>query len=99
MPSGKLTARVSSGSPVGVRLCLLGACILASSCSKSVVTAPRQIPQPAVTRVMARQVQNAVDAGEGDLEAKNLRQRVATHPGDLNARILLARLYAKRGLP
>ena len=39
---------------------------------------------------MARHVQNAVDAGEGDLEAKNLRQRVAANPGDLNARILLA---------
>jgi Flp pilus assembly protein TadD len=48
---------------------------------------------------MSRQVQNAVDAGEGDLELKNLRQRVAANPNDLDARILLARVYLRRGLP
>lgn len=99
MWSSRLRASVSPGSPVGARLTLLGFSVLASSCTQSVVTAPREIRQPAVTRVMARQVQNAMDAGEGDLEAKNLRQRLAARPDDLDARILLARHYAKRGLP
>jgi Flp pilus assembly protein TadD len=48
---------------------------------------------------MTRQVQNAVDAGEGDLEARTLRQRLASNANDLDARILLARLYSRRGLP
>jgi Flp pilus assembly protein TadD len=48
--------------------------------------------------MMSRQVQNAVDAGEGDLEARRLRQRVAANETDLDARILLARLYRQRGL-
>jgi len=53
---------------------------------------------PAVTAVMARQVKNAVDAGEGDLQLRALRKRLAANADDLDARILLARLYATRGL-
>jgi Flp pilus assembly protein TadD len=48
---------------------------------------------------MARQVQNAVDAGEGDLEARKLRRRLAANAGDLETRIALARLYSRQGLP
>jgi Flp pilus assembly protein TadD len=48
---------------------------------------------------MSRQVQNAVDAGEGDLELRALRQKLAANPADLDSRILLARLYLRRGLP
>ena len=48
---------------------------------------------------MARQVENAVDAGEGDLEARALRHRLAVSATDLDARVLLARLYASHGLP
>src|SRR5579864_584377 len=54
---------------------------------------------PAVTAVMTRQVENAVDAGEGDLQLRALRKRLAANAGDVDARILLARVYAKRGLP
>jgi Flp pilus assembly protein TadD len=54
---------------------------------------------PAVTAVMARQVENAIDAGEGDLQLRALRKRLAANASDVDARILLARLYAKRGLP
>ncbi len=48
---------------------------------------------------MLRQVQNAKDLGEGDLELHTLRQRLAHDEKDLDARLLLARLYEKRGLP
>lgn len=48
---------------------------------------------------MTRQIQNAVDAGEGDLELRRLRQRLAVNAKDLDARMSLARLYLQRGLP
>jgi Flp pilus assembly protein TadD len=48
---------------------------------------------------MQRHIQNAIDAGEGDLEARALRQRLASNADDLDARIRLARLYSSRGLP
>ena len=48
---------------------------------------------------MKTQISNAINAGEGDLEAAKLRQRLAADAKDLNARILLARLYNRRGLP
>ncbi len=46
-----------------------------------------------------RQVENAVDLGDGDAEARRFRQRLAANAGDLDARIALAKLYASRGLP
>lgn len=54
---------------------------------------------PAVRAVMARQVENAIDAGEGDLQLRALRKRLAANASDLDARILLARLYSRRGYP
>jgi Flp pilus assembly protein TadD len=48
---------------------------------------------------MTRQTQNAADAGEGDIELRTLRKRLAANPADLDSRILLARLYMRRGLP
>lgn len=57
------------------------------------------VSRTAVAAVMARQVENAVDAGEGDLEARALRQRLAANSSDLEARLALARIYLKRGLP
>jgi Flp pilus assembly protein TadD len=48
---------------------------------------------------MARQVENAIDAGDGDLQARALRQRIAANPGDLDARLALASIYQKRGVP
>ena len=54
---------------------------------------------PAVTAAMSRHVQNAVDAGDGDLQLRTLRKRLASNANDLDARVLLARLYSRRGLP
>jgi Flp pilus assembly protein TadD len=47
---------------------------------------------------MERQVANAANAGEGDAELRALRTRLAANPKDLDARVLLARLYKQRGL-
>jgi protein O-GlcNAc transferase len=69
------------------------------SCTHQVQTASRDAARTAVSTVMSRQVQNAIDAGEGDLEARTLRQRLAANPKDLESRVLLARMYSKRGLP
>jgi tetratricopeptide (TPR) repeat protein len=48
---------------------------------------------------MTRQIENAVDLGDGDVEARRWRQRLAANGNDLDARIALAKLYANRGLP
>jgi tetratricopeptide (TPR) repeat protein len=49
--------------------------------------------------MMRRQVMNAVDAGEGDLETRRLRARVASDPADLKSRLELARRYDDLGYP
>jgi Flp pilus assembly protein TadD len=46
-----------------------------------------------------RQVHNAVDAGEGDLEIKALRGRLDADPANLNIRLELARHYQQKGFP
>lgn len=48
---------------------------------------------------LARQIQNAVDAGDGDMDARALRQRLAANPDDLDARLALAHRYNQRDLP
>ena len=80
------------------------ACSLASvSCTRQVETAThraaRAAPPPAVTAAMSKHIENAIDAGEGDVELRDLRRRVAANAADLDARVLLARLYLRRGLP
>ncbi len=81
----------------GTVLALAGTLITAS-CVHHVQTAVHRVQPPAVSVVMERQVKNARDAGDGDIEARMLRQRLAANPSDLDARILLARLYDRRGL-
>jgi Flp pilus assembly protein TadD len=74
-------------------------CIMTTaSCTRNLQTSAHRVPATAVSVVMERQVKNAQDAGDGDLEAKLLRRRLAANPLDLDARILLARLYDRRGL-
>ena len=52
-------------------------------------------PQPA----MERQIQNAIDLGDGDYQARRLRQRMAEHPDDLEVRMALAKRYETLGSP
>jgi Flp pilus assembly protein TadD len=78
----------------------IAACVAAcTSCTHQVQTAQSPMPVPAVNAVMAREVKGAADAGEGDLELRKLRQRLAANTKDLDARIALARYYAERNLP
>jgi Flp pilus assembly protein TadD len=61
---------------------------------------PSPVPQgPAVPAAVSREVKNAADAGEGDLELRALRQRLAANAKDLDARMSLARYYSSRNLP
>jgi Flp pilus assembly protein TadD len=81
-------------------IAVLASALACASCVRQVQTsAPRAPSRSAVSVVMARQVQNAVDAGDGDPEARELRKRLAANANDLDARILLARLYSRKGLP
>lgn len=52
-------------------------------------------PQPA----MQRQVENAIDKGDGDYEIRSLRQRMAQEPDNLDVRLALARRYESLGTP
>jgi Tfp pilus assembly protein PilF len=81
---------------------VLLAALLASSCTRQVVTSPaarRVHPPTAVAAAIQRQTINAVDAGEGDLRVRELRRRMAADPGDLAARMELARHYEELGSP
>jgi Flp pilus assembly protein TadD len=80
---------------VSIAACVAGC----TSCTHQVQTAQSPIPVPAVNAVMAREVRGAADAGEGDLELRKLRQRLAANTKDLGVRIALARYYAERNLP
>ena len=100
LPFGRHDAGVEAG---GLRhVTLLIAILALAGCSHEVRRA--QAPaarhsRTAVSAVMTRHIEKAVDAGDGDLELRGLRQRVASDAADLDARILLARLYSRRGYP
>jgi Flp pilus assembly protein TadD len=79
------------------------ACALAcASCTHQVQTGPFAPPaaQTYATRsAVSREVNNAADAGDGDITLRTLRQRLAANAKDLDARMALARYYADRNLP
>lgn len=72
-----------------------------AGCTRHAVVARGALLPAAQTGIdpMARQVQNAVDLGEGDIELKVLRNRITASPNDLSARIALARHYYAEGIP
>ena len=74
------------------------------SCTRTVRDTSVRVPavRQRVTAVddnIRRQVRNAVDAGEGDVRIRALRQRLATNPLDTQARLELAEHYTRSGFP
>jgi Flp pilus assembly protein TadD len=75
-------------------------CAAAAASAKSVPHPPAATPaESAVTRVMKRQVTNAVDAGDGDVRLRALRQRLALDPADISLRMEIAHEYRMKGYP
>ncbi|MFN0167553.1 MAG: tetratricopeptide repeat protein [Bryobacteraceae bacterium] len=60
---------------------------------------PAREPATAVAAAMNRQSRNAVDAGEGDLSVRQLRERLVREPGNLEVRLALARYFRAAGAP
>ncbi len=54
-------------------------------------------PVSAAPTVWERQIQNAKDAGDGDYQLRQLRDKVASDPSSIAARLELARAYRERG--
>jgi len=46
---------------------------------------------------MDTQIRNAIDAGEGDLQTRLLRQKVVEAPADVDARLALGAAYERQG--
>lgn len=91
-------------------VCVLACAIVLSGCSRTVRdvsartparTAVRTPPPPltGVAETMRRQVLNAVDAGDGDVRLREWRRALASDPGNLEARLALARYYHQTGFP
>jgi Flp pilus assembly protein TadD len=75
----------------------LAASLLFASCAQHNQSA--MVKTPATPTAMQRQVLNAVDAGDGDIELQTLRARVIAEPANLSARLELGKAYEKRGYP
>ena len=83
---------------------VLMAFLLASGCTRQVQSTShplnvRPAASSGVTSTMKRQIQNAVDAGDGDVIARSLRQQLEKNPGNLETRLELAAHYKKAGSP
>lgn len=76
------------------RLPYLAICLLVGACAHRAIA-----PVSAVQANHDRQVINAIDAGDGDFELRNLRARLDASPGDLSVRLQLAQRYLKLGFP
>jgi Flp pilus assembly protein TadD len=75
------------------------AAVVCGGCAHRIGTAGI-VPAPsALSRNFEREAVNAIDAGDGDYEAKVLRARLNADPQDLSARLELARHYWKAGFP
>jgi Flp pilus assembly protein TadD len=57
------------------------------------------VPPRAQQTAFERQIQNAHDAGDGDYQLRMLREKVASSPDDVAARLELANAYRQRGYP
>jgi Flp pilus assembly protein TadD len=90
------------------RLAIAALAGLSLSCTTSVHTAGGTSPKmpnspkaqsPVAVSAFDRQVRNARDAGDGDYALTLLRQRVASEPNNVGARVDLAKAYRERGYP
>lgn len=80
-------------------LLFLALSIALASCSHNVTRTVARAPHPsAVSRAMDRQVRGAVEVGDGDIETRRLRQRMATEPGNIEVRLDLASRYEASGV-
>lgn len=77
----------------------LAAVLLASCTQKHIVRSMPQNPGYAVTENMQRQVSNARDAGDGDYSLRQLHERLAKNPNDLDARLQIAAELKRMGNP
>jgi tetratricopeptide (TPR) repeat protein len=73
--------------------------LAAALCASCVHERRVAVAPPSTPTVWERQVQNAVDAGDGDYALKSLRERVAAEPENVAVRLELARAYRERGYP
>ncbi|MBS1873117.1 MAG: tetratricopeptide repeat protein [Acidobacteria bacterium] len=71
-----------------------------AGCARKVAVThdPAPAPASAVQTTLQRQARNAVEAGEGDYELRQLREAVAASPDDVEARLKLAAHYGARGM-
>ena len=58
---------------------LMIVCIFASACTHEVQVASQAPPRTKTHALMARQVENAVDLGDADAEARRWRKRLAAN--------------------
>jgi len=82
------------GSPI-----VLALAALTASCTRTTVVKTAAPHPPAPLTVWDRQIRNAVDAGDGDYQFRQLREKVAAQPDNVDARVALATAYRERGYP
>jgi tetratricopeptide (TPR) repeat protein len=80
----------------GQCIVVVGFAAFAVSCTHTPV-ARTAAPPAAPLSVWDRQVRNAIDAGEGDYQFRQLREKVAAEPENIAARVELAKAYRERG--
>ncbi len=73
--------------------------VTCASCTRQVQTASLPSTHTKTQAMLTRQVENAVELGDVDPEARRWRQRLAANANDLDARIALAKLYLSKGFP
>src|SRR5215471_13495380 len=71
--------------------------VLTASCTHTRVVKNAAPPATAAATVWDRQVRNAVDAGDGDVTLRKLREKSAAEPENVPARLELAQAYRDRG--
>jgi tetratricopeptide (TPR) repeat protein len=59
--------------------------------------APAPAPKTAVEANATREIRNAIDAGDGDITLRDLRQKLAAEPSNLSTRLALASAYEHQG--